>query len=434
MYVQSMAPTEIGDRVKAVIEQVKAESNLEAVIERFSGQKIGAIERGKINCPFHSDKGSPSLHVYASKKRWRCFGACAEGGDVVDFVGKLLFPGMYNPHSWQHIKEIAERITGRAFTLAGDTGEALPTALAWAAPVVVEAMEEAGPEEDVEEKRERFALLMEEATARLTEKHRAMFRARGVSDEWIDRARLGWDGQRLTIPAFFDGDVWGIKRRVPLGVKTNPRYKYIFQDGSTPSLFNGDLLREPGDCVVITEDELSALCLCSSNDVRAVATSGAAGFWRSYRAKEWLRWFFHIPYLVFWRDADEVGKPLWQPGMVYSAGSEEQGLEADVVLRPSYIDRFYKCIRSGASGSQEPAWTNVLHAEVEDGSALWRVVANPGLTCAMDFRRLFARTVIVDSAKYGAKDASDFVAAGGQWRDVVEAGLRAAGWGKKRVA
>ena len=40
---------------------------------------------GFVNCSFHGEK-TPSMKVYKKENRWWCYGACASGGDTIDYV------------------------------------------------------------------------------------------------------------------------------------------------------------------------------------------------------------------------------------------------------------------------------------------------------------------------------------------------------------
>ena len=52
---------------------------------RRSGRRLVGL------CPFHEDR-RPSLVVYTESGRWFCFG-CDQGGDVIDFVGRIRGTG-----------------------------------------------------------------------------------------------------------------------------------------------------------------------------------------------------------------------------------------------------------------------------------------------------------------------------------------------------
>ncbi|MCH2500236.1 MAG: CHC2 zinc finger domain-containing protein [Dehalococcoidia bacterium] len=43
-------------------------------------------------CPFHQER-SPSFYVWPASQRWRCFGSCVEGGEVIDLLRKLREQG-----------------------------------------------------------------------------------------------------------------------------------------------------------------------------------------------------------------------------------------------------------------------------------------------------------------------------------------------------
>ena len=67
-----------------VVDDIKARLDiLEVVGQRVQLQRSGRSYKG--NCPFHQER-TPSFHVFPDRQSWRCFGACATGGDVFGFV------------------------------------------------------------------------------------------------------------------------------------------------------------------------------------------------------------------------------------------------------------------------------------------------------------------------------------------------------------
>jgi DNA primase len=56
-------------------------------------------------CPFHSNTRTPSFVVFPDSQTWRCFGACAEGGDIFGFVMKR--------NGWE-FRETLEYLANRA--------------------------------------------------------------------------------------------------------------------------------------------------------------------------------------------------------------------------------------------------------------------------------------------------------------------------------
>lgn len=67
-----------------VVDDIKARLDiLEVVGQRVPLQRSGRSYKG--NCPFHQER-TPSFHVFPDRQSWRCFGACATGGDAITFV------------------------------------------------------------------------------------------------------------------------------------------------------------------------------------------------------------------------------------------------------------------------------------------------------------------------------------------------------------
>ena len=71
-----------------VTQEIKSRLDLVDVIQdagvslRKSGRNYAGF------CPFHANTKTPAFYVFPESQTWRCFGACAEGGDVFSFVMK----------------------------------------------------------------------------------------------------------------------------------------------------------------------------------------------------------------------------------------------------------------------------------------------------------------------------------------------------------
>ena len=68
------------DDVKARLDIVDTVSS--HVVLQKSGRYFKAL------CPFHTEK-TPSFVIFPDRQSWRCFGACATGGDVFSFVMRI---------------------------------------------------------------------------------------------------------------------------------------------------------------------------------------------------------------------------------------------------------------------------------------------------------------------------------------------------------
>ena len=61
------------------------------VASRFT-DLVGGGDKMKGRCPLH-DERTASFYVYADSQRWRCYGACASGGDVIELLERLAAKG-----------------------------------------------------------------------------------------------------------------------------------------------------------------------------------------------------------------------------------------------------------------------------------------------------------------------------------------------------
>ncbi|MFW5772727.1 MAG: CHC2 zinc finger domain-containing protein, partial [Phototrophicaceae bacterium] len=88
----------------SVTEEIKARLDIVSYIQ----QQVPLKKSGryyKACCPFHAER-TPSFVVYPDRQTWRCYGSCAEGGDIFSFAMKL--------HGWTFAEALRElgRVAG----------------------------------------------------------------------------------------------------------------------------------------------------------------------------------------------------------------------------------------------------------------------------------------------------------------------------------
>jgi DNA primase len=71
----------------SVIDEIKSKLDIVDIIsETVTLRKAGKNYTGF--CPFHPNTKTPSFVVFSETQSWRCFGACADGGDLLSFIMK----------------------------------------------------------------------------------------------------------------------------------------------------------------------------------------------------------------------------------------------------------------------------------------------------------------------------------------------------------
>lgn len=78
---------------ESLIERVKAAYRLEEVAGRLT-RLYGRGETLTGRCPFHGEQSGRAFVVWVDSQRWRCFGQCLAGGDVVDLVRECKARGL----------------------------------------------------------------------------------------------------------------------------------------------------------------------------------------------------------------------------------------------------------------------------------------------------------------------------------------------------
>lgn len=153
------------------IEQIKEKLDIVNEI----GATVGLRRSGKAYkglCPFH-DERSPSFYVFPDTKTWRCFG-CNEGGDLFTFVAK-----QQNLDFGEVLRTLAEKA---GVNLGGRADEPFEPSLQSQARARLKTMNEAAA----------VWFHHQLLTAPSATYARSYLQTRGISNETIERFRLGY--------------------------------------------------------------------------------------------------------------------------------------------------------------------------------------------------------------------------------------------------
>lgn len=123
---------------------------------------------------------------------------------------------------------------------------------------------------------------------------------RKITDEVIEKFKLGWNGNELVIPVFDENGkiIFNKYRRNPFGPDDGPKYRY--EKGSTVSIYGWNMAKEH-KTIIYTEGELDCLLLWSYGLPAISSTGGAQSFQR-----EWVD-ILKDKEIIICMDNDEAG-------------------------------------------------------------------------------------------------------------------------------
>jgi len=230
--------------------------------------KPDSAARLKGLCPFHSEK-APSFKIDLRTGRWRCHGACHDGGDVIDCTTRL-----------HH--ESSGRATMR---LAEALGLAVP---------IVERAKPASAKDNLRDQLPSHSIVerLRANLARLPDRRKYLQLVRGLSEAMIDEAAIGVWRDRYALPVYSTGrsEVLDIRLYLPDAKDANDKMQGWrsergkegepgYQPGTgSPKLFFAPGWRQPirDETVLFTEGELDCLLLTDLG-FRALTNTCGAG-------------------------------------------------------------------------------------------------------------------------------------------------------------
>lgn len=212
-----------------------------------------------VKCPFHDDKVS-SMSINKDTGLWRCFG-CSTGGNITQFEAKLN-----NISTKDAYANLCKEFN------------------------IETSFSHYKTDKEIDIQKWHEALISNKKILDTFEVNR------GIKIDIIKKYRLGFDGDRLTIPIYINGICVNVRK-----YKRGDNSKYIGIYGhNTPTLFPFDNLNDNPICLM--EGELDCL-LALQLGLNAITVTGGAGSWD----KTW-DMYFKDKDLVICYDIDKAGK------------------------------------------------------------------------------------------------------------------------------
>ncbi len=137
----------------------------------------------------------------------------------------------------------------------------------------------------------------------LPDRIREYLNKRGIPDGIISRYRLGWNGQRITIPITNRDGVVSSFKLAKDPEDTSPAPKMLTLPGASAEIYGWERVIAKTCPLVICEGEFDRLVL-EARGFPAVTSTGGCGVFR----KEWAKEFAEIPGVYVCFDNDEPGR------------------------------------------------------------------------------------------------------------------------------
>lgn len=248
-------------------------------------------------CPLHNGKNP---NFTADSDGWRCWSDCGEGGDLISFIQKYHGLNFVEACKYLGASDISYKPLPAATKPQWKPEQ--PPSEVW--------------QDLIEDLANKAIACLWSDKGKIA---RDYLHGRGITDETIERANLGYIPENkkwytiehgilvpsgITIPSTLNGELWQVRVRRVINATKGDKYKSIGDGRLVGSLFWGDYI-QPQLPIVIVESEMDCLTLVQvQGDFCPVALSSAS----NTLTKHWLTKMIFAPFILLRTDLDEAGQ------------------------------------------------------------------------------------------------------------------------------